>query len=207
MRKLYLNSFPIIPRMDFAESLLQRKLLLIGNFILTSGKTSPYYLDLRRLPNYPEFFTVVDKAIDELRNIKFDMIIGIATGGIPLASFVACKLGKPMGYVRLEKKGYGTDKLLEADVKDKEIVIVDDVATTGGSIERSAEEIIRNGGKVSHALVIVDRKEGAKERLEKMGITLHYLYSIHDILKSILPKLNDNERRMIEEYLVKNVER
>ncbi|BDC19634.1 orotate phosphoribosyltransferase [Acidianus sp. HS-5] len=158
------------------------------------------------MPNYPEFFTVVDKAIETVKDIKFDMIIGIATGGIPLASFIACKLNKSMGYVRLEKKGYGTDKLLEADVKDKEIIVIDDVSTTGGSIEKSVEEIMRNGGKVSHALVIVDRKEGAKERLEQMGITLHYLYSIHDILKSILSKLNDNERKMIEEYLVKNVE-
>ncbi|ARM76278.1 orotate phosphoribosyltransferase [Acidianus manzaensis] len=192
--------------MNIGEVLLNRKLLLIGNFILTSGKNSPYYLDLRRFPNYPEFNEIVNLATQRIRDIKTDMIIGIATGGIPLASFIACKLNKPMGYVRSEKKGYGTDKLLEADVKDKDILIVDDVATTGGSIERAVEEVRKNGGIVNNAFVIIDRKEGAKEKLEKIGVKLNYIYSIDDVLKEIVDKLGENEKKLIQDYLVKNVE-
>ncbi|AWR97570.1 orotate phosphoribosyltransferase [Acidianus sulfidivorans JP7] len=192
--------------MNIGEVLLDRKLLLIGNFILTSGKNSPYYLDLRRFPNYPEFNEIVNLAIQKVKDIKNDMIIGIATGGIPLASFIACKLNKPMGYVRLEKKGYGTDKLVEADVKDKNILIVDDVATTGGSIEKAVEEIRKYGGIVENAFVIIDRNEGARERLNKIGVKLNYIYSINDILKDILDKLGENEKKLIQDYLVKNIE-
>jgi orotate phosphoribosyltransferase len=192
--------------MNIGDILLDRKLLLIGNFVLTSGKTSPYYLDLRRLPNYPEFFQIVNDSIKVMEKLDYNMIIGIATGGIPLASFLACKLGKTMGYIRLEKKGYGTDKLLEANVEGKKVLLIDDVATTGGSIEKASKEIINNGGKVVGAFVIVDREEGAKERLKEMGIELYSLYNIEDILKSILNRLSQNERRIIEDYLVKNIE-
>lgn len=192
--------------MSIGEILLERKLLLIGNFILTSGKSSPYYLDLRRLPSYPEFNEVVNLAIEKVKNLDVDMIIGIATGGVPLASFIACRLGKPMGYVRLEKKGYGADKLLEADVKGRKVLVVDDVATTGSSIERAIEEIRKNGGIANEALVIVDRKEGAKERLEKIGVRLNVIFTIEDILRDILDKLGENEKKIVQEYLAKNVE-
>ncbi|EZQ04831.1 orotate phosphoribosyltransferase [Candidatus Acidianus copahuensis] len=192
--------------MNFAEELLDKKLLLIGSFVLTSGRTSPYYLDLRRLPNYQVFFDVVSKAIDLIKGVKFDMILGVATGGVPLASFLSCKLTTPMGYVRLEKKGHGTDKLLEADVKGKKVIIVDDVATSGGSIEKSALIIRENGGEVNDALVIVDREEGAKERLQDLGINLYSVFSIHEILNEISSKLSDQERKLLQDYLVKKVE-
>lgn len=192
--------------MNIGEFLLERRLLLIGNFILTSGKTSPYYLDLRKLPNYPEFVEIVNLAIEKVKNIESDMIIGIATGGVPLASFIACKLGKPLGYVRLEKKGHGTDKLLEAEVKGKTVLVVDDVATTGSSIEKAVNEIRKNGGIVSNAFVIIDRREGAQERLEKIGVKLNCIFTINDILKDIIGKLGENERKLIQEYLAKNVE-
>ncbi len=192
--------------MNIGDVLLERKLLLIGNFILTSGKSSPYYLDLRRFPSFPEFFDVVEEAKKVVEKVEFDMIIGIATGGVPLASFLACKLRKPMGYIRLEKKGYGTDKLLEAEVEGKRVLVVDDVATTGGSLERAIKEVNKNGGKVVGAFVLVDRREGAREKLKEMGVELYSLYNIHDILRSILGKLTEAERKGIEEYLVKNVE-
>lgn len=157
--------------MDFVKALLDKKLLLIGNFMLTSGKVSPYYLDLRKLPNHPDIFSfVVSSAVDIVKGINFDMILGVVTGGVPFASFIACKLNKPMGYIRAEKKGHGTERLLEADVDGKKVIVVDDVATTGGSILKAVEEVRKAGGKVEHALVIVDREEGAFEKLESVGI-------------------------------------
>lgn len=195
--------------MDLVRSLLEKKLLLVGNFVLTSGKISPYYLDLRRLPNYPaEFNEVVNKAIEVLKDINFDMILGIATGGVPFASFLACKLGKPLGYIRSEKKGYGTDRLIEADVERKKVVIVDDVATTGGSIAKAVDEVRKSGGEVEYALVIVDREEGAGKRLAQMGVKLLSVYRIRDILNSLLSSslLSESDKKAIQEYLVSNVE-
>jgi len=195
--------------MKFSDILLERKLLLIGNFILTSGKQSPYYIDLRRLPSYPEFSTIVDEAIKVVKNIDFDIIIGIATGGVILASYLACRLNKPVGYIRVERKGHGTDRLLEADVEGKRVLIVDDVSTTGGSIESAAREVMKNGGKVVGALVIVDREEGARERLKTLGIELYALYKITSILNEILNsnKLSEKEKNMIREYFGERIER
>lgn len=195
--------------MDFVTSLLEKRLLLVGNFVLTSGKISPYYLDLRRLPNYPaEFNEVVNKAIEVLKGINFDIILGIATGGVPFASFLACKLGKPLGYIRSEKKGYGTDKLIEACVEKKKVIIVDDVATTGGSIARAVDEVRKSGGEVEYALVIVDREEGAGKRLAQMGVKLLSVYKIRDILNTLLSSalLSESDKKAIQEYLVSNIE-
>ncbi|MEM0373526.1 MAG: orotate phosphoribosyltransferase [Sulfolobaceae archaeon] len=195
--------------MKFSDVLLERKLLLIGNFILTSGKSSPYYIDLRKLPSYPEFNVIVNEAINIVKNIKFDIIVGIATGGIILASYLACKLNKPVGYVRVEKKGHGTDKLLEAEVEGKRVLVVDDVCTTGGSIEKAVKEIVNNGGRVVGALVIVDREEGARERLKNLGVELYALYKVSYILKEILNsnKLSEKEKNIIKEYFGEKVEK
>lgn len=195
--------------MNFAEVLLERKLLLIGSFVLTSGKVSPYYLDLRPLPNYPEFYDIVNQAIKKVKDIPHDIIVGIATGGVPLSAFIACNLKEPMGYIRIEKKGHGTNRTLELDVKGKRVLLVDDVATTGVSIEKATLEILNGGGKVSDALVIIDRQEGASQRLEKLGVKLHSLFKISEILDELLKsdKLKDNEKKSILDYLVKNVEK
>lgn len=188
--------------MDFVKALLDKKLLLIGNFMLTSGKVSPYYLDLRKLPNHPDIFSfVVSSAVD------FDMILGVVTGGVPFASFIACKLNKPMGYIRAEKKGHGTERLLEADVDGKKVIVVDDVATTGGSILKAVEEVRKAGGKVEHALVIVDREEGAFEKLESVGIRLLSVYKVSEILNSLIKSnlVAENEKKLISDYMVKNI--
>lgn len=81
--------------MDIGEVLVRRKLLLIGNFVLTSGKTSPYYIDLRRFPSYPEFRQVVDEAIKKVEKVDFDFVMGVATGGVPLASFWPVRWASP----------------------------------------------------------------------------------------------------------------
>jgi orotate phosphoribosyltransferase len=191
--------------MNIGSVLMERKLLMIGNFVLTSGKTSPYYLDLRKLPSYPEFFKIVEEAMERVKDIDYDVILGVATGGVPLASFMACKLGKPMGYVRIEKKGHGTDRLIEAEVSDKKVLVVDDVATTGGSLERASLEVFRNGGRVVGALVIVDREEGAERKLREMGMEFRAVYRISEILRSILDKLSETDRAQILEYMRGNV--
>jgi len=195
--------------MDFVKALIENKLLLTGNFVLTSGKISPYYLDLRRLSNYYEIFSdVVNQAIDKIKGLEFDMVIGIATGGVPFASFISCRMGKPLGYIRMEKKGYGTDKTLEAIVDSKKILLIDDVATTGGSLVKAVDAIESEGGKVVASLVIVDRLEGAEKKLAEKGVKLFSVYKIKDILEYLLNSnlISENDKNNIREYLVKNIE-
>ncbi len=193
--------------MDFANLLLHRKLLLLGNFVLNSGKVSPYYLDMRFLPSYPEFAEVVNNAVNLLSKTNFDVAVGIATGGVPLASFIACKMGKPTGYVRPEKKGHGTNRLVEGVVDGREVLVVDDVSTTGGSIISAVNAVRENGGKVNKALVIVDREEGAKDNPREIGVSLISLFTIHEILSSLLDSetLREGEKKSIKEYLQSNL--
>jgi orotate phosphoribosyltransferase len=193
---------------DIAGFLLQNRLLLLGNFTLSSGKISPYYLDLRRLPSYPEFSRIVSSAINTVSNLNFDLVVGVATGGLPLASFMACKMEKPLAYARLERKGHGTNKLLEGEVRGKAVLVVDDVATTGTSLKVAVNAVRQEGGKVEGALVIVDRQEGANRELERMGVKLYSVFKITEILKSIIDRkwVEEQDAQSIMDYLVGNLE-
>jgi len=172
----------------------------IGSFKLTSGMISPIYIDLRTLPSHPKIFkSVVNEAISRIiGKINFNIVCGIATGGIPLATAIAYEIGKPMIYVRKKAKGHGMQKLIEGDYKEGAIVLlVDDVATTGGTLTKTIDILREEGLTVKDAFVIVDRGQGAKEKLSKKGVKLHYLMTLKEIVEYL------NRRSLIskEDYL------
>jgi len=162
-------------RDEICAKLAELGCILTGEFRLSSGKISPYYVDLRKIPSHPDLF---DKITDEYAEIArglggFDRVAGIATGGLPIATLVAYKLRKPLLYVRKERKAYGTGSEVEGELKAGDVVVlIDDVATTGESIVRAAEAIREAGGIVNHAIVLIDREEGARQRLEGIGVKL-----------------------------------
>ena len=152
-----------------------------GAFKLTSGRTSPYYIDLRIVPSFPEAFQrvcdIYVKLVDtELGAQSFDRIAGIPTAGIPFASLMAYQLKKPFLYIRLKAKSHGRERRIEGIIMPgNRVLLVDDLITTGLSLKKAANAIRAEGGVVSDALVLLDREEGGKERLKKDNITLHYL--------------------------------
>jgi len=168
---------------DFVIQLYKLGLIKIGQFKLSSGKESPFYIDLRELISYPKLLKKIASAIvDSVRNeIDFDVIAGIATGGIPLASYISCIYDIPMAYVRKEEKYHGTQKLVEGNVRGKRILLVDDVATTGGSLKRAINALRAEQGQVNYAIVIVDREQGAKQLLNKLNVTLKSLITAREI--------------------------
>ena len=175
----------------FSKVLYDTGSIKVGKFLLASGKSSSIYVDMRKLLGNADGFKMIgnllSQKVNELsKHEKLDVIAGVATGGIPWASIIAYLNSIPMAYIR-QPKGHGTDSKVEgADVSNKYVLIVDDVSTTGGSIINSINTIKMQKGIVKSSLVIVDRGEGAIENLKKEGVDLHYLFSLKDILNSLL---------------------
>lgn len=174
-------------RGSVAGILVEAGALKVGEFRLTSGKVSRYYVDVRRVWGDPwragRLVSLAAAAVGVL-GLEFDVVAGVATGGIPLASMLALTLGAPLAYVRVERKGHGLGRLVEgADVRKARVLVVDDVATTGGSLGRAVEAVRAEGGIVEDALVVVDRLEGARERLEAAGVRLWSLTTLRDVVE------------------------
>ncbi len=164
--------------------------LLVGEFKLSSGAVSPVYIDARRLLGDPEARAAVSSMLAahaaEIMD-EVDVVAGMATAGIPWATLLASMYGKPLAYVRSRSKQHGLGRLLEgAECRGKRVLLVDDVATTGGSLLRGVAAVRGEGGVVDYALVIVDRGQGAAERLSEEGVRLLALATLKDILASML---------------------
>lgn len=155
--------------------------LEFGVFKLTTGRTSPYYIDLRMVPSFPDAFRrVCDLYLKLIRSDigaeSFDRIAGIPTAGIPFASFLAYQLKKPFLYTRPRKRLRGRERRVEGILMPGDrVLLIDDLVTTGGSLRRATEAIRSEGGLVGDAVVLLDREEGGKEKLAEYEVNLHSL--------------------------------
>jgi orotate phosphoribosyltransferase len=160
---------------ELAEGLVKVGALQFGTFSLPDGKDSSYYVNLRGLPSYPGVYGLAVDAIAEIVSKKIpktNAICAVPIAGLLLASPVAIGLKKPLVYTRLEKQE--NERLVEGEVRPGwNVVIVGDLATSGKTILSAAEAIEDEGGEVGSAVVLIDRLEGAREKLSKRGIMLH----------------------------------
>ena len=162
------------------DMLMEMKVVQKGEFILTSGKKSNYFVNIKRASTNPKVLREIGKAMAPYVNDC--KIAGMALGAVPLAVAVALETNQPFVMVRKEPKDHGTKELVEGEVApgDK-FVIVEDVATTGGSTLRVVSALREKGANVSKAIVVVDRLEGAKEMLVEHGIELVSLFTVQDL--------------------------
>ncbi|MCS7135500.1 MAG: orotate phosphoribosyltransferase [Nitrososphaerota archaeon] len=161
-------------------------------FILSSGKESDYYVDIRALYSHPDprdkIAELMLVKISMEGNTNVDKVATTETAGIPIASIVAYRLGKGLVYVRHKEKSYGTGRKVEGLVQHGDKVIcVDDLTTTGETAEACVKAVSELGGNVLAYYVVFDREEGATERLNNVGVRLRYLTSI-STLKSLMKK-------------------
>ena len=172
---------------ELAKLLYETGCIKVGDFTLSSGLRSPIYVDLKSLPSHPRAFKrVVGMLVTALENKDFDAVCGLALGGVPLATAVAYELGKPLLYVRKKEKGHGLKTLVEGELRDgMGAVLVDDVATTGGTLARGVRVLRERGIRVKEAVVVVDRLQGAGETLRDLGVKLSSLITLPQLVEAL----------------------
>ncbi|MEX0568312.1 MAG: orotate phosphoribosyltransferase [Candidatus Njordarchaeota archaeon] len=157
-------------------------MIKFGDFKLSSGKKSSFYINLRELPSYPDLFhDIMNIVLEKIREISFDVICGIATGGIPFASYLAFSLKKPLVYVRKSPKNHGLKDMIVGRVNKRRVLLIDDVATTGGSLIRAINILRASGANIDSTYVIVLRSDRAIDLLKTQSVNLLYLYHARDI--------------------------
>lgn len=192
---MFSNTFP--DRAEMAE-MTSRMLLEIGAvhfrpdqpYILTSGMASPVYIDCRKVISYPRVRSaLMDFTVASLMRgagfEAFDAIAGGETAGIPFAAFIAERMGLPMQYVRKKPKGFGRDAQIEGEIREgQKVLLVEDLATDGGSKLRFAEAIRKAGAECHHTSVLFyyDIFEHGLKELEAADLKLHYLATWWNVL-------------------------
>ena len=169
---------------SLADGLLSAGCIKFGEFTLKSGLKSPIYIDLRQIITYPKLLEQVGAAyLPLLKELKFDRLAGLPYAAIPIATAVSLQGNYPMIYPRKEVKSYGTKAEIEGEYHAGEIaLVIDDLATTGGSKFEAIEKLTAVGLAVKDVVVLVDRQSGAKESLEQAGYSMHSVLTIKQML-------------------------
>ncbi|HUJ84998.1 MAG TPA: orotate phosphoribosyltransferase [Candidatus Acidoferrales bacterium] len=175
-----------------ANALYLSGCLKFGSFKIKSGSISPYYIDLARLLSTPEQFCAIADAIAEQATKiviadEIDKMATIELKGALIAPSIACKLNLPCIIVRKEEKDYGVKgRIAGADVEEGDrILFFDDVISEGLSKIEGIKPLQELGAVVNHFLVVVNREQGGKENLEKLGFRVHALAKVSDLVKSL----------------------
>jgi orotate phosphoribosyltransferase len=190
-------------------NLIRNNALKIGDYILHSGKKSPYYVDLRQTISDPISMDWISNSlarivINEIGESKTDKILGVPTAGVPFATIISQKLAKPMLYYRRERKEHGVRKKIEGDMQRNErIVMVDDLITTGQSVIDAVNAARDQGGVVNELVVLLDREQGGKENLRAQNIEPHVLFNISEAFEWMreVELIDEEHYNVITEYM------
>jgi len=192
---------------EFAIFLFKNNIIKFGNFTLSSGKKSSYYIDLRLVPSFPHQFRKMIKNLQKLIIEKigldnFDSLVSIPTGGLIIGSALAIETVKPLIYVRNKPKDHGTTKSLEGKIlSGMRVMMIDDVATTGTSILNGIKELKAEGLSISNACVIINRLEGADKILNSVGVILHQLTDILEITEILF------QEKLVSEDILEEIKK
>ncbi|MFI5333569.1 MAG: orotate phosphoribosyltransferase [Chlamydiales bacterium] len=187
---------------ELALRLFEIGMVKFGSFTLKSGLHSPVYLDLRLVISYPELLSKIAEMMwKRAEELSFQRVCGVPYTALPIATCFSVSHEIPMLLRRKEVKEYGTKKQIEGVFqKGETCLILEDVMTTGSSILETAESLQKEGLIVRDAVLIIDREQGGRERLNTQGIQTHslltlaelatYLYEANKINQNVLAAMN-----------------
>lgn len=176
---------PPSQRFRLAQALVDAGCVRFGDFTLKSGIHSPFYIDLRLLASHPELLRQAAAAYQViLDRLVFDRLAAIPHAAMAIGTAIALGSGRPMIYPRLDVKDYGRQRGVEGDFEPGQTaVVIDDLATTGGSKFEAVERLRQAGLRVTDVVVLIDRQSGAAAALEAEGLHLHAVFTLDQLLQ------------------------
>jgi orotate phosphoribosyltransferase len=164
-----------------AQELIAHHAIEFGSFTLASGAKSDYYIDIKSAVTDPRLLASIAK--EAAGRCRFDIVAGVAVGGIPLAVSVSLETGKPYAIIRSAQKDHGKKNPVIGNVAGKTVLLIEDVTTSGGSALYGIEMLRAAGAVIDSVITVVDREQGAKVRLMERGARLIPLVRVSELLK------------------------
>ena len=168
-------------RTELARAIYDRT-HLTGEFVLRSGVTSTEYFDKYRFESDPAMLLAIAEALVPLVPTGTEGLAGLELGGVPIATMLSQVTGLPAFFVRKEAKTYGTCQLAEGGEFDGlQLLVVEDVVTSGGQVITSCGDLRDRGAKIDHAVCVIDRESGGPAGLAAAAVELHALYTMSEL--------------------------
>ncbi len=167
----------------FVKALIDTGCFRLGEFVLKSGKKSPFYIDLRKLISDPTALRLAAEAYASLgRECGFERLAGIPAAGLPLATATGLELSVPMIWPRMPVKDHGTGNRIEgAYMRGETVLLLDDLITTGASKLEALEILRAEGLVVSDLIVLIERGKQGRSDMEKAGVRLHAFLHVREV--------------------------
>lgn len=166
---------------NLAGMLIAYKAIEFGDFTLASGAKSTYYIDVKTAVTNPDLLSAI--AAEVTGSQEFEVIAGVAVGGVSLAVATSLAAKKPYAIIRSSEKGHGKKDVVIGHVRGRKVLLIEDVTTSGGSALYGIDALREAGAIVECVVTVVDREQGAAAMLADHGIRLVPLVTVSDLLK------------------------